>query len=142
MLEIIILYKLAKRIGAIVTEKGYRKSGYQAMLVVLWLGGEFFGAFMGVIVGAIVEVDEGQATLLAYGFALGGAIIGAVIAVQIAKHLAPLEGSDAAFNVQGLELDRWGERFKPYDSTSRSPTDTYISSPEPTHPPPDDRIQN
>lgn len=141
MLEIIILFRLAKRIGAIVTEKGRKKGGYQLLLVVLWFGGEIFGGIVGGVLAAFVAESEGSGQLLAYGFALAGAIVGAVIAFQIAKHLEPLNGDEAAFNLHGMEVDRWSDRFKPNNSAPRVPDDGYTGV-EPAQRPPDDRIQH
>ena len=43
MLEIIIVYMLAKNIGNKVAAKGHKRFGYQLMLVALWIGGEIAG---------------------------------------------------------------------------------------------------
>ena len=50
MLEIILIIYLAKKIGARVEMKGYKKGGYIAMFIAFWILGEFIGAFIGVIV--------------------------------------------------------------------------------------------
>lgn len=141
MLEIIILYKLAKRIGVIVAEKGHRKGGFQLMLVAMWFGGEIFGAFFGGVLGAIAMQAEGPAQLLGYAFALLCAIIGAVIAFQIAKNLEPVNGNEAALDLQQVDLERLNEPFRPNDPASRVPDDRYTERPERRQRPADDRIQ-
>lgn len=142
MLEIIILYNLAKRIGAIVADKGHPKGRYQVMLVALWFGGEIFGAFFGGFIGAIVLESEETARLFAYGFALTCAIIGAVIAFQIAKHLGPVNGDQVALDLQQADLERWNERSNPDDPTLHIPDDGYTEGPDKTQRPLDDRIQH
>jgi hypothetical protein len=86
MIEILVIWVLAKRIGNIVEEKG-RKSGWHKVLaVVLWFGGEIIGA----IIGAIVVGADESAQCLVYLFALLGAAAGAGIAFLIANNLSPV----------------------------------------------------
>ena len=58
MLEILLVWTLAKKIGNIVQNKGHARWGYQLLLVVLWIGGEVAGG----IVGAIAQEggDQGE----------------------------------------------------------------------------------
>lgn len=142
MLEIIILYMLAKRIGSIVAEKGHPKGRYQVMLVALWFGGEILGVFFGGFIGAFVMESGETIRLFAYVFALACAIIGAVIAFQIAKQLEPVYGDHVALDLQQADLERWNERSSPNDSAPRIQDDGYTERPEKTQRPLDDRIQS
>ena len=76
MLEIILIVYLAKKIGAKVEEKGYKKGGYIFMFVAFWILGEFLGA----ILGAIATGEEGMTIYL---FALVGAAVGAFLSFAI-----------------------------------------------------------
>ena len=87
MLEIILLIYLTRHIGEIIEEKGRKSGWYKVLTVVLWIGGEVFGA----IVGAVVSELSGTGTFLVYIFALVGAAIGAGLAFMIAKSLSPIQ---------------------------------------------------
>jgi hypothetical protein len=88
MLEIIILYRLCQRIGQLARAKGRSGNGYQLLLVVLWFGGEFVGAFIttGILFVLYGERAEGM-LLYVYGVALLGAAVGASIVFQIVRGL-------------------------------------------------------
>lgn len=47
MLEIVILVLLTRQVGKMVRAKGYSGLGYQAATVLLWLGGEMLGLYIG-----------------------------------------------------------------------------------------------
>ena len=81
MLEIILLIYLTRRVGEIVKGKNRKPGWYKFMTVVLWLGGEFAGAFVGGIIVALTGTNQ----LLIYVFALVGAGIGAGVAFAVAK---------------------------------------------------------
>jgi hypothetical protein len=49
MLQIIIVYVLARNIGNKVAAKGHRRFGYQLMLVALWVAGELVGGVIGMV---------------------------------------------------------------------------------------------
>lgn len=87
MLEILLLWALTRRIGAIVEKKGRKSGWYKVLTVVLWFGGEFVGAILGLIV---VGGDE-SARCLAYIVALVGATIGAGVSFLIANSLSPAD---------------------------------------------------
>jgi hypothetical protein len=93
MLEILLLIHFCKRIGAKVRDKGYKSAtGYQIMLVLMWLGGEIFGAFFGGIVAEILANGREEPNmLLAYGCALLGAAAGAAITFLIVGNLSPAD---------------------------------------------------
>ncbi len=101
MLEIVIVYMLAKNIGNKVAAKGHKRFSYQLMLVALWIGGEIAGAVVGIILqlvmtsGAGVEEEPGF-PWLTYVCALAGAALGAFIAFAIANGLSPVT-ADADF---------------------------------------------
>jgi hypothetical protein len=81
MLEILLVYFLCKKLGTIARDKGRRAGGYQAMLIGMWIGGEFFGGFLGVMMA------DGEVTAAAYGMALLGAAVGAIGAFVIVSTL-------------------------------------------------------
>jgi uncharacterized membrane protein YeaQ/YmgE (transglycosylase-associated protein family) len=85
MLEIILLVFLTRHVGEIVQAKGRRGGWYKLMTVLLWLGCEITGAFIGGIVVALSH----SGTLLVYVFALVGAAVGAGISVIIARAVPP-----------------------------------------------------
>ena len=84
MLEIVILFFLARKVGEIVRSKGRKAGWYQALVVVLWIGGELTGGVIGGIVGALTDTGMG----LAYVFALLGAAVGAGISLLVARSLS------------------------------------------------------
>ena len=86
MLEIILLFYLTRHVGEIVQAKGRRGGWYKLMTVLLWLGCEIVGAFIGGIVAALSH----SGTLLIYIFALNGAAVGAGISVVVARAVPPL----------------------------------------------------
>jgi hypothetical protein len=101
MLEIAIVYILAKNIGNKVAAKGHKRFGYQLMLVALWIGGEIAGAIFGfvlqmVMAGGVAAPEERGFPWLGYLCALAGAALGAFIAFAIANSLAPVQ-DDADF---------------------------------------------
>jgi uncharacterized Tic20 family protein len=85
MLEILALWWLTKRIGAIVRQKGRESLAYQIIAVVLWFGGEIGGALLGLLLSAFM--DETYICLL-YLFALIGAVGGGGLAYFIANSLS------------------------------------------------------
>lgn len=113
MLEIILLYTLAKRVGAIVRKKGYTAFWYQFLLVVFWFGGEFGGFFLGGFIGIILGDGKEPAFLLVYLFGLLGAILGAVTTFYIAKSLTPAFPEPFAVRDESAAQEYFGER-QPY----------------------------
>ena len=81
MLEIIAIVILGQKISKLVKEKGLSPSKYVIIMVLLWIGLEFFGAFIGTIM-----IGPGMA---AYPLGILGAIVGAIIGYQIAKNAEP-----------------------------------------------------
>ena len=49
MLEILALSAFTRLTGNTVEKKGYKSGGYKVLTVVLWFGGEIFGAIVGAI---------------------------------------------------------------------------------------------
>lgn len=141
MLEFLILYNLAKKIGGIIAEKGRKKTGYQVLLVALWFGGEIIGGIIGMIIGSLVLDSDGPAELLAYAFALAGAIAGAVFAFAIAKAVEPLVVEETL--PQNIEyVERLGARERFGDRKPAPPViDGYTDGVEKAQRPLDDRIQ-
>jgi uncharacterized membrane protein YeaQ/YmgE (transglycosylase-associated protein family) len=91
MLEIIALIALTNKIGSIAEQKGHKSGGYKALTVLLWIGGEFIGAFFG---AAMASGDE-SAICTVYLIAIIGAAIGAGIAFAIVNSL-PDQGPSPA----------------------------------------------
>ena len=94
MIEIIILFKLCRRIGETARDKGRREIGYQLMLIVFWFGGEVGTALLaGVVLAALYGEEFEKYALFAYIAAFAGAAAGAWIAFRIVAAL-PESGSD------------------------------------------------
>jgi membrane protein DedA with SNARE-associated domain len=110
MLEIIILFRLATRVGAIVREKGHSAFWFQFLLVVLWFGGELGGAVVGTLIGMILENGSEAPFLFVYLFALLGAVLGAVITFQIAKRMTPAFPEPFAVRDEYASQEYFGER--------------------------------
>jgi hypothetical protein len=141
MLEVIILFILAGKIGKIVEEKGRKKIGYQVMLVGLWMCGEVLGGTLGLLTALIAESDEAAARLVLVPFALGGAIIGSVIAFQIAKRVSPLDADDG-FNRSIEFADQAGVRERFRDRQAAPPIhDAFTDNADNARRPFDDQIQ-
>jgi hypothetical protein len=88
MLELVFVYYLCKGLGKRARAKGYRPVWLQALLVLLWIGGEIGGAVVATIVALIVSPPADMATfeppmLPLYLGALCGAGIGAGMAFAI-----------------------------------------------------------
>src|SRR5579862_9725911 len=90
MLEIVLLLVLCRQIGAQVRLKGQNPIGYQLLAVVLLIGGEFGGAFLGRF---LAPRSAASASLPDLGFAyllgLLGAAFGAGLAYAIARNAPP-----------------------------------------------------
>ena len=83
MLEILLLVYLCRSLGRTLRDKGRSPGWYQFLLVVLWFGGEVFGAIVAVAVFRL----EGAGSYLG---ALVGAAGGATLAFVIAHSLGPV----------------------------------------------------
>ena len=102
MLEIILIWQLAKYIGNEASKKSLKKGRYQLMAILLWLIGEFTGAIFGNLI-----FGEGASFWVSYIFALVGAIAGAGIAFLVMKLLPNQAPSDNNMNV-GIEYETSG----------------------------------
>ena len=108
MLEVIIVYMLAKNIGNKVEAKGRKRFSYQLLLVALWIGGEITGGVIGIILqaamaGGVAPEEDAGFPWMGYLCALAGAALGAVIAFAIASNASPVQ-NDADF----YEIDERG----------------------------------
>jgi membrane protein DedA with SNARE-associated domain len=110
MLEIFIVYRLAKSIGDKVAAKGHKRFGYQLMLVALWIGGEIAGMVVGIVLqlamaGGVAEESETGFPWMAYLCALAGAALGAFIAFAIANSVAPVQNDDDFYQIDERRRD-------------------------------------
>jgi len=141
MLEILLVWTLAKKIGNIVQNKGHARWGYQLLLVVLWIGGEVAGG----IVGAIAQEGGGQGEkgfpCMAYVCALVGAAIGAGIAFAIANGLANVKTDADFYQEDNYDRRRDDEVRRAWRTPEERPADTDAYQERPTGRPADDRIQ-
>lgn len=81
MLEILVLIFLCKNNASIVKKRGGTPWVYVMLTILLWIGFELIGAF----IGAMLFGDE----LVVYLFALVGGVCGAVISYLLAKNVKP-----------------------------------------------------
>jgi hypothetical protein len=81
MLEIVIVWALAKKIAAIARRRGRAAAGYVVLFIFSWLFGEFAGAVCGAIAAG------GEESLILYVFALAGAAAGALFAFVLVSSL-------------------------------------------------------
>ena len=99
MLEILFLFFLCKRLGAIVRAKGRSAVGLQVLLVVAWFAGEIMGA---VVAAGVLGDGSGQFHPAAYLGALLGAACGATAVFLIARSLpGPATQAPPGFPVTG-----------------------------------------
>jgi hypothetical protein len=110
MIEILLLVALTRKIGRICEEKGRKAGGFKALTVLLWIGGEIFGAVIGVIL-------LGAEDLGIYLFALIGAAVGAGISVLIANNLTPVQTESSSFSSsEDFSMNTPDEEFKQKNS--------------------------
>ncbi len=83
MLEVLLVWSLAKHIGSVIEKKGHKAGWYQFLLVFLWIGGEVAGAFIGAVIIAAVTQREPE-----FGWVYLSAIIGAASGAGIVFALA------------------------------------------------------
>lgn len=84
MLEIFLLITFGKKLAALANEKG-RSSGWAALGVMFWIGGELIGFIIGALLGF-----EG---LAAYPVAIAVAALGAFVAWMVVKNLPAVSGA-------------------------------------------------
>jgi hypothetical protein len=93
MLEILLIIAISKKMAAMLKEKGRSATGYVILFVVLWFGGEFFGAIAGTALLALqnpANLEQGF-SCVTYIFALIGAAIGGGIGYAIAAAATPVD---------------------------------------------------
>ena len=83
MLEIVVVYLLARHNGQLVEGKGYSGTRYRWQTVGLWFGGEICGALLG---RAIADGSTDDFWTV-YLIALAGAVVGGLAAWQLAKRV-------------------------------------------------------
>lgn len=95
MLEIFLIWRLAKYIGNEATKKGLKKGRYQLMAVLLWIFGEWSGAVLGVTI-----FDPDVSVWPSYGIAVLGGIFGAVVTFLVMRYLPnPIPSNDQSMTV-------------------------------------------
>jgi len=124
MLEILLLFFLCKKIGAVVAAKGHPKVGYQVLLVVCWIIGEVGGAIIGV---AMLGGGEGNMGALILP-ALLGAAGGATIAFVIANSLSDLRPIRDDYDDRDYPRDV-DDRFRDRDRGRDRDRDEYTDRP-------------
>jgi hypothetical protein len=92
MLEILIVASLGNRLAKLVRAKGRHPFLFVALLVVLWVAGEFAGAFLGSVVTGLTGQSDGLAFALICGFTFAGAAAGAILTFAIARTVPAIEG--------------------------------------------------
>jgi hypothetical protein len=93
MLEFYFLSRLCGSLGEMLRAKGRNPTGYQVLLVVLWIGGEIAGLITGLIIGFVVVDNEDIAWLFGVGGVVAGAACGGGFVFLLAKSLPSLEGA-------------------------------------------------
>lgn len=83
MLELIGIITLGKAIQKIVTEKGLKPTKYILLMVILWLGFEVIGLFVGMILFGNV--------MTGYLLAFPGAAMGGYISYSVARNATPAQ---------------------------------------------------
>jgi hypothetical protein len=146
MLEIAIVYILAKNLGNKVAAKGHKRFGYQLMLVALWIGGEIAGAVVGIVLqlamrgGTVVQEERGF-SWIGYLCALAGAAIGAFIAFAIANSLAPVQNDADFYEIDERRRDDDVRRAWRASEDRPLPDGDQIQQERPTPHREEDRIQ-
>jgi hypothetical protein len=113
VLEIIAIIACCKSLGEKVRKRGRKGIGYQLLFVLLWLGGEFAGAFLAAAGGA-----RGMSVYLG---AILGAATGAAIGFLIVANLSDLSpihygGAPLAFAPNLPPADEPIDHSNPYAS--------------------------
>lgn len=88
MLEILLLFRLSKSIGAMAEERGLSKVLYIVLLVVFWFIGEIGGGLMGAVIGT-VAFDMDEPMIPAVIGAIAGAACGAALAFALVTLHSP-----------------------------------------------------
>ena len=141
MLEILLVWALAKKIGGIVAAKGHSRFGYQLLLVALWIGGELAGGVIGVLVQGAAGGEEQGFPCMAYICALLGAAAGAGIAFAIANGLANVKTDADFYRDDNYDRRRDEEVRRAWHAPQDRPPDSDAYKSPPAEREPDDRIQ-
>jgi hypothetical protein len=88
MLELLAIGRLCRFIDNLMRAKGRQGGWFQLLAILLWIGGEVFGAVIGIALG----LDAG-----AYLLALAGGGAGAYTAYRIARAAAPAASLSEVF---------------------------------------------
>ncbi len=90
MIELLLLYKFGKSIGAAARAKGHRGGWYQFLLVAFWFGAEIGTAIVFGMALLIAGVRGDQLGPIMYLGAIVGALFGCWAAFKIVKSLPDL----------------------------------------------------
>ncbi len=120
MLEIILVWAMAKSIARRCKAKGRSAAGWVVLFVALWIGGEVMGG----IVGAILA--DGKIGAGVYFCALMGAALGAITGFVIVNTLPAIQSEEDYYR-QGnagptpqLPDARYDEKFGDYHDRARN----------------------
>ena len=143
MLEVILVWVLAKKIGGVVEAKGHTRIGYQLMLVAFWIGGEVAGGIVGAIVQSGASVGDGEQGFpcMVYICALLGAAAGAGIAFVIANGLANVKTDADLYRPDDYARDRDEEIRRAWRAPQDRPGDGGDYQRPPNEREPDDKFQ-
>lgn len=88
MVEIIVIVALCMANAKRVQAKGRKPGLFVFYTIILWIGMEFLGALIGIL---IVGINNYMQSLLPYGMALAFAIAGGILSTVISKNAKPAE---------------------------------------------------
>jgi hypothetical protein len=140
--DLIILIILCRKIASIANDKGRSGVGYVFLLIALFLGGEFSGAFSGAILAIATGADSDDAVK---GFAaiggIAGLIVGSLIAFGIVHSLSDTR-DELPLRDRGFDDRDWRDR-EDYRRRfgSSSDRDDYTKEPPPRPQDEDDRYR-
>jgi hypothetical protein len=106
MLEIMLVIGLWKAMGTLVENKNRYALPFQILVVVMWFGGEIFGAIFGAVLARLNNEDL-RFNLKGYLFALIGAALGAGLIFAIAACLPEVRDGD---DFDEERFRRWQEK--------------------------------
>lgn len=99
MLEILVVVSLCKKMGELMRGKGYEKPfWFQFFVPVFWLGGEFIGAFLYLVLRALRGEQAVGFDIKLYLVAIVAAVLAATLYFVIAKSFPCRSLQDSQFD--------------------------------------------